>query len=67
MPVTFASSKTSVATIVGNMITIVGPGTSKITASQMGNPNFNAATIAQGVVGEVEHMVRLVIQQMHFE
>ena len=48
MPVTFASSKTSVATIVGNMITIVGSGTSKITASQIGNPNFNAATdIAQ--------------------
>lgn len=43
MPVTFISSKASVATIVGSTLTIIGPGTSKITASQVGNVNYNAA------------------------
>ena len=44
VPIIFISSKPSVATIIGNTLTIVAPGTSKITASQAGNTNYNAAT-----------------------
>jgi len=44
LPVSYISSNTSVATIVGgNIIHIVGAGTSTITASQPGNSNYNAA------------------------
>lgn len=43
LAVSFTSSNTSVATISGNTITIVGAGTTDITASQPGNGNFNAA------------------------
>jgi autotransporter-associated beta strand protein len=42
-PVTFVSSNTSVATISGNILTIVAPGTTDITASQAGNNNYLAA------------------------
>ncbi|OJJ19189.1 hypothetical protein BKI52_20470 [marine bacterium AO1-C] len=42
--VTYASSNTSVATISGNTVTIVGAGTTTITASQAGDANYNAAT-----------------------
>lgn len=41
--VTYASSNTSVATISGNTITIVGTGSTTITASQAGNSNYSAA------------------------
>jgi hypothetical protein len=43
LPVTFTSSNTSVATVSGNTITILGVGTTVITASQAGNSNYNAA------------------------
>lgn len=43
LSVTYASSNTSVATISGNIVTVVGAGTSVITASQTGNANYNAA------------------------
>lgn len=43
VPIIFTSSKPSVAAIIGNTVTIVGPGTSKITASQAGNTNYSAA------------------------
>ena len=43
LPVTFTSSVTSVATIIGNTVTIVGPGTTVIKATQAGNGNFLAA------------------------
>ena len=43
LPVTFASSNTNVATISGNLVTIVGAGKSSITASQTGNANYHAA------------------------
>ena len=39
LPVTYSSSNTSVATISGNTVTIVGVGTSTITASQAGDAN----------------------------
>ena len=44
--ITYISSNTAVATISGNTVTIVGPGTTTITASQAGNTNYQAA---QGV------------------
>ncbi|MBO5345551.1 MAG: hypothetical protein J6A44_01440, partial [Paludibacteraceae bacterium] len=42
--VTFSSSNEAVATIAGNVLTIVGVGEATITASQAGNNNYNAAT-----------------------
>ncbi|MEC4048581.1 YDG domain-containing protein, partial [Flavobacterium sp. SUN046] len=42
--VTYTSSNTAVATVDGNVVTIVGAGTSTITASQAGNDNYNAAS-----------------------
>ncbi len=47
LPVTFASSDPSVATVTGNTVTIVGPGTSTITASQVGDANYNSASANQ--------------------
>ena len=44
LPISYASSNTDVATIVGNTVTIVGDGTTEITASQYGSDNYNAAT-----------------------
>ncbi|MEI6751827.1 MAG: T9SS type A sorting domain-containing protein [Paludibacter sp.] len=44
LTVAYASSNTSVATIVNNQIHIIGSGTTIITASQGGNTNFSAAT-----------------------
>lgn len=41
--VTFTSSDPSVATISGNTVTIVGIGTTTITASQAGSSHYNAA------------------------
>ena len=44
LPVTFTSANTNVAMISSNTVTIVGAGSSSITASQTGNSNYNAAT-----------------------
>ena len=44
LTVTYASSNTAVATIVSNQIHIIGSGTTTITASQVGNSTYNAAT-----------------------
>lgn len=56
-PVTFTSSNTSVATISGNTVTIVGIGTTNITASELGNANYLAAvdvvrslTVSNGII-----------------
>jgi len=43
LPVSYISSNTNVATISGSTVTIVGAGTTTITASQAGNEIFNAA------------------------
>jgi hypothetical protein len=43
-PISYTSSNTAVATVSGNTVTIVGAGTTTITASQVGNANYNAAT-----------------------
>ena len=45
------SSNTAVATINGNAVTIVGSGTTTITASQDGNDNYNPASdVTQSLV-----------------
>lgn len=44
LAVSYASSNKSVATVSGNTITIVGAGTTTITARQDGNANYEAAT-----------------------
>ncbi len=43
LDVTYTSSDISVATVTGNEVTVVGGGTTTITASQAGNANYNAA------------------------
>ncbi|GCC50800.1 hypothetical protein SanaruYs_10180 [Chryseotalea sanaruensis] len=43
LPVQFVSSNISVATIDGNVVSIVGAGTTTITAKQAGNESFEAA------------------------
>jgi hypothetical protein len=43
LPLTYTSSDTDVATIDGSTVTIVGAGTTTITASQAGNNSYNAA------------------------
>ncbi len=45
LAIAYRSSNTSVATISGNIITIVGAGSTTITASQAGNTNHNAAAL----------------------
>jgi hypothetical protein len=47
LPVSFSSGTPSVASISGNTVTILAPGTTVITASQAGNTNYNAATSVQ--------------------
>jgi hypothetical protein len=44
LPVSFVSSNTNVAIISGSTVTIVGAGTTTITASQAGNSTYAAAT-----------------------
>ena len=46
LTVSYASSNTSVATIVSGLVHIIGVGTTTITASQTGDTNTNAATDA---------------------
>ncbi|MEN9635443.1 MAG: hypothetical protein RL077_3847, partial [Verrucomicrobiota bacterium] len=43
LSVTYASANTAVATVSGNTVTIVGVGTTTITASQAGDATYNAA------------------------
>ena len=43
LTVSYESSNTAVATISGETVTIIGEGSSTITASQPGNANYNAA------------------------
>ncbi len=44
LAVTYSNSNNSVATVSGNTVTIVGVGSTIITASQAGDANYNAAT-----------------------
>jgi len=47
LPISYTSSNTSVATISGNSVTIVGAGLTTITASQAGNSEYNPAANVQ--------------------
>jgi hypothetical protein len=50
LPVSYSSSNPSVATVAGNVVTIVGSGSVTITASQGGNPSYSPATeVSQGL------------------
>ena len=44
LSITYSSSDPSVATVVGNTVTLMGAGTTTITARQSGNSNWNEAT-----------------------
>ncbi|NDD82257.1 MAG: hypothetical protein EBZ53_06835, partial [Verrucomicrobia bacterium] len=44
LTVSYTSSNTGVATVAGNTVTIVGKGTTTITASQAGDSNYDAAS-----------------------
>ena len=46
-PITYTSSNEGVATVSGNVLTLVGPGTSVITATQSGDGNNTSATAAR--------------------
>ena len=50
----YTSSNTAVATVTGNLVNIVGIGTSTITASQAGNATYNAAASKQQVLTVVK-------------
>jgi len=43
LSISYSSNNTSVATIIGSMIHIIGEGSAIITASQAGDANYNAA------------------------
>ena len=45
LPVSYTSSSTAVASVDGNTVTIVGLGTTTITASQAGNANYATASV----------------------
>ena len=50
LPVSYSSSNPSVATVAGNVVTIVGSGSVVITASQGGNSSYSPATeVSQGI------------------
>lgn len=46
-PITYTSSNEGVATVSGNVLTLVGPGTSVITATQAGDGNNTSASAVQ--------------------
>ena len=51
LPLSYISSNTAVATISGNTVTIVGAGSTSITASQSGDANYIAASdVSQDLV-----------------
>ena len=50
LPVSYSSSNPSVATVAGNVVTIVGSGSVVITASQGGDSSYSPATqVSQGI------------------
>lgn len=64
LTVSYTSSNTSVATIVGNTVTIVGVGTTTITASQSGNTNYNSASdIAQTLTVTLADIEEIIFPQ----
>ncbi len=49
LPITYSSDNTSVATVTGNTLTIVGVGTANIKAAQAGNANYNPVEIVRSL------------------
>jgi hypothetical protein len=47
LTVSYTSSNPTVASITGNIVTIIGAGTTNISAIQSGNNNYNSATLTQ--------------------
>lgn len=47
LPITFTSSNPEVATVSGNLVTVVGVGKTTITASQVGDDFYNPASVNQ--------------------
>jgi PKD repeat protein len=63
LAVSYTSSDLTVATIDGNTVTIIGLGTTTITASQEGNDNYHAADpVAQTL--EVMEITALTVEEM---
>lgn len=50
LPFTYTSSNTTVATVSGNMVTIVGAGTTTITASNAGSNCFQPLSVSKSLV-----------------
>jgi uncharacterized repeat protein (TIGR02543 family) len=64
LTVSYSSSNPSVATVVGNTVTIVGAGSTIITASQNGNGNFNAAAdVAQNLTVTLPDIQEVIFPQ----
>ena len=60
-PILYASADTSVAKVIGNIVTIQGAGSSAITASQAGNSNYTSATDVSQIL-----TVNLLTQTINF-
>jgi hypothetical protein len=61
LEVSYISSDLSVATVAGNVVTIVGSGSAVIIASQAGNPSYSPATdVSQGITTYASTELRLV-------
>ncbi|SMD33830.1 Por secretion system C-terminal sorting domain-containing protein [Reichenbachiella faecimaris] len=64
LEVTYASGNTDVATVSGSTVTIVGEGTAVITASQVGDDLYNAATdVEQTLTVSTVDLWALVVSQ----
>ncbi len=50
LSITYSSSNENVATISGNLLTIVGAGSTEITASQAGDDTYNASQASQSLI-----------------
>lgn len=60
LPVSYSSSNPSVATVAGNVVTVVGAGSVEIIASQAGNSSYAPATDArQSVTGYASTTLRV--------
>ena len=62
MPITYTSSDPTIASVVGNVVTFNKPGSVDITASQLADANFNAATTStnltiEGYVSTTIHFI----------
>jgi hypothetical protein len=59
LPVSYASSNTGVATLSNDTVTIIGAGSTTITASQSGNSNYAAATPVQQTLSVAQKPVSI--------